>query len=307
MLEPRLLRRLGVEPHRHPRGQPHLSSASGLVVVGEHAYVVADDENHIARLSTRDIAAPLQLVRLAAGTLPRDAVQRKRTKGDFETLIHLPSMTQQSPGLLLAMGSGSRPQRERACVLALDEEGTVAAEAREVSTTALCLPLQQHLGELNIEGGFVEGERVHLLQRASRRQPRNACITYARTAFQDWLCGKSPLPPPPDAIAWIDLGTVAGVPLGITDATRALDGGWMFCAVAEDTDNAYDDGACVASVLGWVDERGQVQRCEALRGSPKVEGIAWVDSRRMWLVTDADDPSRASELLELAPGAGSPS
>jgi hypothetical protein len=299
MLEPKLLRRLAVDPGSHPRGQPHLSSASGLVVVGDCAYVIADDENHIARLSTWDLTAPVPLTRFAAAALPHDAVQRKRAKADLETLIHF-AATGDSPALLLALGSGSRPQRELAYVFPLDAAGEIAGNAREISTTDLGRPLQQQFGQLNLEGGFVDASCVRLLQRAHRGQPHNACISYDRAAFAAWITGQAQQPPSPTEVTLIDLGRVGGVPLGMTDATVRPGGGWMFSAVAEDTDDAYADGACVGSVLGWVDERGQVQACEALRGAPKVEGIAWADDRRLWLVTDADDPARASELLELS-------
>jgi hypothetical protein len=46
-IQPAHLRDLLLAPHQHPRGQPHLSAASGLVRVGPWLYVVADDEHHL--------------------------------------------------------------------------------------------------------------------------------------------------------------------------------------------------------------------------------------------------------------------
>jgi hypothetical protein len=43
---------------------------------------------------------------------------------------------------------------------------------------------------------------------------------------------------------------------------------------------------------------GQLQRMEAIAGSPKVEGIALVGTQLL-MVTDADDPARASQLLAI--------
>lgn len=74
---------------------------------------------------------------------------------------------------------------------------------------------------------------------------------------------------------------------------------WIFSAVAEDTADAYEDGACVGSVIGRADDQDQVHARKRLRGNPKVEGLAFAAPDRLWLVTDADDPARASELLEL--------
>ena len=49
MLLPRCLRSLSVDPRSHPRGQAHLSAASGLVQVAGQFYVVADDEHHLGQ------------------------------------------------------------------------------------------------------------------------------------------------------------------------------------------------------------------------------------------------------------------
>lgn len=299
MLAPRRLRYLALDPAGHPRGQAHLSSASGLVRAGHHAYVVADDEHHIAQFDARDPAAPLRLVRIAQGTLPAGAAQRKAAKPDLETLVLFPSRHVQEADLLVAWGSASRPQRERAFVLRLDAEGAIAGVATEVSLSAWCQPLRERFGELNLEAAIVQGDRMHVFQRAHRGQPLNGCASFEAGAMQDWLRGASTRPPLALSMHTLDLGRVAGVPLGITDAAVLPDGGWILSAVAEDTGDAYADGACVASAIVRLDAALQVHSCQLLEGAPKVEGIAPVGSDRCWLVTDADDPDRPSELLEV--------
>lgn len=300
MLPTHCLRRLLVDPADHPRGQAHLSSASGLVLAGRKAYVVADDEHHVAQFDAQDpVASPLRLVRIAAGTLPADAAQRKARKPDLETLIVFPGRRPGEADLLVAWGSGSRPQRERAFVLRLDARGEIASDAEEVSLERFYRPLRERFGELNLEAGLVQGNRVHLFQRAHRGQPLNGRASFAAHALQDWLRGAVTDAPLPLALESLDLGRVAGVPLGITDAAVRPQGGWVFCAVAEDTADAYADGACVGSAIVQVDAHLRVLPCEPLAGAPKVEGIAVTGSGRIWLVTDADDPQRASELLEV--------
>ena len=42
------LRTLSIDADLPPRGQAYLSSASGLVCRGGRAYVIADDEHHLA-------------------------------------------------------------------------------------------------------------------------------------------------------------------------------------------------------------------------------------------------------------------
>jgi hypothetical protein len=298
MLTPRRLRRLTLDPSAHPRGQPHLSSASGLVRIGRWLYVVADDEHHLAQLDAMDPAhAPLRLIRLAGGVLAHDASERKRAKPDLETLVAFPAIDG-GRALLAAWGSGSRPQRERAFVFNVDEEGGLASSPREVSLGPLYRPLQSRFGELNIEAGYVGGPHLHLFQRAHGGQPLNGHVVLDAGAVRAWLAGTTDEPPAPATIATLDLGRIDGVPLGITDAAAWPAGGFVFTAVAEDTTDAYNDGACVGSMIGWAGDDGRVTRCEALAGAPKVEGIC-VNGDCLWLVTDADDPGRASELLEV--------
>ena len=50
------------------------------------------------------------------------------------------------------------------------------------------------------------------------------------------------------------LGDVDGVGVGFTDGVALPDGGWLFCAVAEDTRNAYDDGRLVGAFVGMAEE-----------------------------------------------------
>ena len=71
MLRPTHLCNLLVEPGAHPRGQAHLSAASGLVRVGGRLYLVADDEHHLGTVAA-DGAGWVRLHRLLAGDLPAD-------------------------------------------------------------------------------------------------------------------------------------------------------------------------------------------------------------------------------------------
>ncbi|MED5621959.1 DUF6929 family protein [Ideonella sp. BN130291] len=299
MLTPQLVRRLTLGPGDHPEGRPHISAASGLVRVGGSLFMVADDERHLVQLAAERIAdAPLRLVRLAPGPLPAEPVARKKAKPDLEALVHLPGASS-SPALLVALGSGSRPQRDQAFVFQVDEAGALAGPAVAVAMGALCAALRQRFPELNLEAAFVQHGHLHLVQRAHGGQPLNGLVRLPIEAVRHWLEGTTPTAPAPASVDLLDLGQVDGVPLGITDAAAWPAGGWIFSAVAEDTSNAYDDGRCVASVIGRVDPHGRVARCEPLHGAPKVEGIAVAGPGLLWMVTDADDPARPSELLQL--------
>jgi hypothetical protein len=299
MLNPVHLRDLLVDPASHPRGQSHLSAASGLVRAGRWHYVVADDEHHLGMFQPGANAAPLQLRRLVPGELPHDAGKRKKRKPDLEALALLPAFANHAHGALLALGSGSRPTRERGFLVGLDSEGSLSGDTVDVDLAAWYAPLRTSFADLNIEGAFVAGDRLHLLQRGNKGDARNACIEYSLAELHDWLDGRRGAPPVVQRIVPLALPALDGVPLGLTDGAACPGGGWLFSAVAEDTGDSYLDGACAGSVLGWVDRDGSVLRLERLEGAPKVEGIALDGDRRLLMVTDADDPARASRLLAV--------
>lgn len=306
-LTPTPLQDLLLDPATHPRGQAHLSAASGLVRAGAWLYLVADDEHHLGMLPAGAAVlqhlpqAPLvQLHRILPGDLPADPKARKKRKPDLESLALLPASSAHPSGALLALGSGSKPNRQRGLVIALDATGRPDGAAQVRDLSALYTPLRAEFADLNIEGAFVANDCLHLLQRANKGDARNACITYPLAPLLAWLAGTRAAPPAALRTILFDLGTVDGVPLGFTDGAALAgddgDGGWLFSAVAENTGDSYSDGECVASAIGWVGADGVLGRMSALEGAPKVEGIA-LDGERLLMVTDADDPACASRLL----------
>ena len=292
----------------------HLSAASGLVRVGRRFYVVADDELSLgAFLIEGD--APGTLLQLAAGTLPQGHAARKAAKPDCEALTLLPAQTAYPHGALLALGSGSRPTRERGFVLPLDILGQTAGAPEVVDLAPLYAPLRAEFGDLNIEGAFVTAGRLTLLQRGNRGDGRNAGIDFDASAFAGWLAGDGPAPAAAGH-ALFDLGDIKGVPLGFTDgAALGDDGAWVFSAAAEDTGSSYNDGACLGSVVGVVDRTGRMVLQARLATVCKVEGVALQanananaeaeaeaeaeadGSVQLLLVTDADDRNQPAHLL----------
>jgi hypothetical protein len=301
MLRPVVLRDLRLDPRSHPRGQPHLSAASGLVRAGRYLHVVADDEHHLGTLDLHTPAGEIELLRFRDGDLPSGKRERKRLKPDLEALALLPPATGLPHGALLALGSGSQPQRQRAFLLALHDDGRVAAPARALDLSALYAPLREQFTDLNIEGAFVAGDSLNLLQRAHRGQPRNACLGYDVAAMLSWLTAGAPATGAPPLLRCTDfqLGAAGGIAYGFTDGTAWPGGGWVFTAVAEDTDDSYADGRCAGAAVGWVSAVGELLDLQPLEGAPKVEGVAVTDAANLLLVTDADDPEVASRLYEL--------
>lgn len=88
MIEARIVRDLliGGPPGAAPA---HLSAASGLVSVARHVFVVADDENDLARFEPSG-GEPGRTFALFEGELPRAHKARKAAKADCEALLLLP-------------------------------------------------------------------------------------------------------------------------------------------------------------------------------------------------------------------------
>ncbi len=310
-IRPQLLRRLGLDAGAHPRGQAHLSAASGLVCSGGRVYVVADDEHHLGIFDSLD--APGELHRIVPGDLPDGMKARKKRKPDLECLLRWAAPARGEPSSkargkssgntsgntsgLLALGSGSRPNRERGWSIALRADGRPVGAAALIDFGPLFGPLRAALGALNIEGAVLIGEEVLLLNRGVNGS-HNAALRYRREDLQRLVDGAD-VDLDPLHIEHHDLGALAGVPLGFTDGAALPDGGWLYSAVAEDTDNSVDDGAFKGSVIGRIDAAGRRVWQRPLAVTIKVEGVDVQVSGAdlmICMVTDADDPKQASGL-----------
>lgn len=301
-LRPVVLRELDLAPGVHPHGVPWLSATSGLACVHRHAYVIADDEYHLGHFPL-DKAAPVSLFRLFDGVLPRARGKRKKAKPDLESLALLPPLDLYPHGALLTLGSGSRSTRNRGTLLALDAAGRIQGPPLLLDLAALYAPLRHQFGDLNVEGAYVDGGLLHLLQRGNKGSA-NARISFDWQGYASWLLDPGKDAPLSVSVQLLDLGSIDGVPLTPTDAAALTGGRWLFCAVAESTDDSYADGACLAALLGVADAQGRIERLQHLHGRPKVEGIALEPGTDpagselgVLLVTDADDPKQASQLL----------
>ena len=282
-------------------GMPqHLSAASGLVCVGASLYVVADDELHLGVFNAAG-NAPGGLLRLFDGELPAAPKPRKKQKPDLEAITQLPPFGDCPNGALLALGSGSKRNRCRGALLRLDARGVIDRAPRVLDLSALFEELERHCPALNIEGAVVIGGELRLLQRANKKHPQNAIVRYPLPTILDALATGAVIGAiAPAAIDVVDLGAIEGVPLSFTDGASLPDGAMVFTAVAEDTEDTYNDGACLGAAIGVVAPDGTVRLLERLDQSHKVEGVAALvdnDIIRLLLVTDADDPAIPASLF----------
>ena len=184
-------------------------------------------------------------------------------------------------------------------LLALDAAGDVQVPVRTLDLTSLLAPLHDTFSDLNIEGAFVQGDALSLLQRGNSGSAINARIDLSWHDLQRWLTAAGPAPEPA-AITRFELGAIDGVALSFTDGTALPSGDWLFSAAAEDTSDTYNDGRCAGSVIGLVDAGGTIRTLQRLAVPFKVEGIAASgadDMIDLLLVTDADDRRQPALLL----------
>ena len=276
-------------------GRPlHLSAASGLVRAGRYLYVVADDELHLGVFHSTDAEAG-HLVRLFPGELPAPAKERKARKPDLEALTLLPAFAGYPDGALLALGSGSKRNRRRGALLALDAQGEAGDTSQVCDLSGLFSVPDDIFAALNIEGAVVLGDELCLLQRGNKRAVQNAVIRFRLAALLDALGSGSIAATAsliPSAICPVALGEVEGIPLCLTDAAALPSGELVFSAIAEDTQDNYNDGPCTSAALGIADRQGRLRCLYRLDRPHKIEGV---DARvegdviRLLLVTDADD------------------
>jgi hypothetical protein len=279
-------------------GRPaHLSAASGLVIVKSTAYVVADDEQHLAVFSLTK-KSPGTLLRLFAGDLPDKKKPRKKLKADLEALLLLPPLRTCRHGALFALGSGSTNKRRRGVLLPLNAKGLATELPRIIDLAPWFEPIEDNVGELNIEGAVIANGKLNLLQRGNKGVGVNAVIKVPLPSVLDSLANAA-VHTLPFTMRRYNLGSIDKAPIGFTDGSALSDGRIVFTAVAEDSDCAYEDGACAGASVGILAANGRLQSTRRVAPTAKLEGINAQPSgpaTRLHLVSDADDANIPASL-----------
>lgn len=210
----------------------------------------------------------------------------KAMKPDLEAICALPR------GALLALPSGSTAARRLGAVIALDR-GQPVVPARPLDFSPLFERLARETPSLNLEGAAVVGAHLWLANRGNTQAPS--------ALFEIDLNGLGGDEVPASAFLRavpLDLGAHDGVPFTPTDLCPLPDGRLLVSAVCEDTSDSYRDGACLASAIAVVTPGAHPERFARLEPTYKVEGLIIRADQVLWMVCDADDPARASPLLE---------
>ncbi|MGH2750634.1 MAG: DUF6929 family protein [Actinomycetota bacterium] len=279
----------------HERSLP-LAAASALLRVRSYLLVLSDDERQMA-IFEDESDEPGRLIKVMGGATPSSPDERADHKPDFECMALLEPFDRFEHGAVIGIGSGSKPERNRATLLTLTEDGRPEAGFEIVDLSALYNRLRTDLEDLNIEGSAVVGDAFRLMQRGNGPKGRNARVDLDAEAVRAALAEGRAVPADSvNAIEFYDLGLLKGVPLCFSDASPLPEGRMAFIASAE-----VGDGYAGSS-LGLMGSHGAVELNEPVDHHLKLEGLAArvTDDGRihLLLVSDADDPDQPSPLME---------
>lgn len=309
-----------------PGGAPlPVRSASGIAPFRGGLAIVQDDAGTLAwhdPVTSRTQFLPLP-VPLPPGAGPGDALP-KSLKPDLEALCRLP-WGREGGHALLALSSGSTPARRWLVLVPEDDP----AGATRVEATAFFESLESRRdlvgAGLNLEGALwlpARGARPATLLLAQRGNaapapdaaPRDALLEVPGEPFLEHLRGlltgeRRPFPAAALSGRGLDLGTLGGVRLTLTDLTLGDDGAIWYAAAAEASPDAVADGPVTGSALGRLGPHGDLDQCVLTDDTGallplKVEGLTAGGPASFFAVTDADGASPALLLhlsLEPAP------
>lgn len=265
---------------------PGVRAGSALLRVGTRLLAVQDDAYCAYWIDLPGLLITQFVLKADGAQLP------KARKPDFEAAVRTVD------GRVYFLGSGSAPQRTVLARIDLERTSVVLTDLPQIYQ---CVRDTLGLATApNIEGATVDGHVLRLFHRGAGPTP-SASIDLPL----DVLDGA-----PPRALAWhwLRLEQIDGIQLSITDAAILAPRRTLFLAVAEDTNNAIDDGpvaGCAVGVIAGPPDRPvvRVARLVEADGRPsrrKVEGVAVDDGLRgAWVITDPDDPDQAAELCRI--------
>lgn len=273
-------------PLRHLRFLD-LSAASGLLLLNEKFYVIADDELSLSIFS-HDLRIPDQTISLVEGKLPSDPKERKKQKPDFESLVYLPNT-----GSILVVPSGSKPNR----VLGALVRGS---QIQQIQFANLFHFLSLQNPDLNIEGSVIAGSELKLFHRGNGPSQQNAVIRLnLEIVIKELGSTKSLSSASFKSFQSCDLGQIQDQQLSFTDAAVESPERIWYLAVAEGGNSTYDDGKYLGSVIGCMNSQNQILFQMELDCPSKPEGLAFdFAHKKFYVVTDADDHNQLAQLLE---------
>ena len=272
-----------------------LPSGSGLAIISGSVFIIGDDSPFLFEL---DEDLQLHKKHLIKEEYASEERIPKLHKPDFESIAEESSA---DGAVLYLFGSGSKsPERDELIVY----KPSFPGQAKKYSLTPFYDVLATfNRGEresLNLEGAFISGETLFLLNRAG-----NQLITVSHSEFKEFLEGSRAAGEMDTAHYAFRLPGRANVQAGFSGAcTIPGTTKVVFTASLEDTGNWIDDGEILGSYLGILDTTkladGQplfIDLLENQKGIPlqdKLEGVAFngfdeEGNIKLLIVADNDD------------------
>jgi hypothetical protein len=298
---PKLNSRLAVVKPLRLTETDFVSSASGLSMRGDQAYVVADDERFLYQF---DLAKNTSTkVPLLEGDLPTDPESLSQAKPDMETLLDIE--IDKAP-YILAVPSGSKKVRTQGALYIVNYK-----RADKVDFAPLYERLKEIYPDLNIEGMVRMKEFFILFHRGHGFDSPSAMIyLHANKVIGDLKKRIMTA----DSLSHQDniaLGVMDGTALHFSDADYIpnpkaskegeAEGTLYVLASAEGTDTPLANGKIKGTMFGAIRSGGQFEKLgwiadekfEGLRISPTVPPT-------VYMVNDPDDRSIIARLVKFS-------
>ena len=311
----------------------HVRAGSGLARVPQGLVAVQDDSNFLALIDPTDPGSARAIPLPPGpdgGRQFGDSRANKHLKMDLEACVALEG----PQPVVIGFGSGSTAARESIVIATgVGDRDPLVRVVDAFAFYAMLRSAPAFAGsQMNIEGAMQVGESLRFFGRgngasAGSLVPVNATCDIALRELLAYLEAPDDAPPPrPAAIRQFLLGTLEGIPIGFTDAAT-WNGHILFSAAAERSPDAVRDGPVSGSVIGLLTDDGAVRWAPVIDedGRPlhdKAEGLAVVAASELsvmgeraaggwpangpvdgtpelWVVADADDERRPSELLRV--------
>jgi len=264
---------------RHRSGW-YVRAGSALVQVGDRLLAVQDDSLAVVWIDPATRALDTLVLGGTGGALS------KTGKPDFEAaFVHA--------GSVWILGSGTTPNRRRFARIDPGQAPTLLDRGPLYDAVAEAIAMPP-----NIEGAVPLPGCLRLFHRGpGRKRGANFAIDVPLAV----LTGGAPRIL---SLTALDLGTLGGLSLGVTDAVVLADGRIVYLAVAEDTPDGIADGPVAGAAVGILAEDGgrwaQLVERDGKPSMRKVEGIVLnPDGTDGWLLTDPDDASLPAELCRV--------
>lgn len=212
-------------------------SGSGIAYVGGKYYAIGDDSPFLYVIDENfKIIEQISLLEVKADDFKGNRIKKKR-KTDFETLEAISSSE------LVTFGSGSKsPQRDIFVQIHLGASPKITSfNLTSFYEEIKKLPLLTH-SELNIEATAYLNGQLYLFNRAN-----NVIIRFNYQQFLKFLSGG--VFPTLEAVK-VTLPIIEGYEAGFSGAAKWNDSQLIFTASVEETDDAYNDGEIIGSLVG---------------------------------------------------------